>query len=82
MNPNSPPSSIPATRLLAALLDMAGLTDIVLTQQQLAKIADDELEVLSRASDHTLGPDDYRLVVHRRRSPIIVPGHLLPQEIR
>lgn len=84
------PASVPATQLITALMDLAGITDVLITDDQLAKVAADQLRMDSHQSDPQLRPGTYRLHVDRRRSPIVVAGSVLddaalrrgPKEIR
>lgn len=68
--------SVPATTLVTALMDMAGLAEVVLTDDVLEKVALDQLEVNSHETDPTLRPGAYRLRVRRRRPQIVVAGSL------
>lgn len=76
-----PRPTIKATQLVTALMDMAGLAEVVLTEDVLDRVAHDELDIASNKTDPILRPGAYRLRVLRQRSRIVVPGALAVNEI-
>lgn len=71
-----PRRSVPATTLVTALMDLAGLTEVEITEQELAKVTHDELVVRSSETDPTVPAGAYRLQVRRQRPQIVVAGSL------
>lgn len=75
-------SRVDSTLLLAAVLDKLDVRDVVITEADLVRVNDDQVTLSTRRTDPTMPLGAYRLVVERRRSPIIVNGDLTDPEMQ